>query len=84
MTRPPAAPLPAGGLTNPARPVAFTFEGTTIAAVEGPKVGLSAADALKYLRDNLYFHLGSREQQGLELFRRHAIQLGLVPEPATR
>jgi chorismate dehydratase len=56
----------------------------SIAAIEGPAVGLSAADALSYLRDNLYFHLGSRERQGLELFRRYAAQLGLVPEPATR
>ncbi len=54
-----------------------------IAAAEGPKVGLSTEDALKYLRDNLYFHLGSRERQALALFRQHATRLGLAPEVAT-
>lgn len=46
-----------------------------IAAAEGPLVDLTAADALKYLRDNLYFHLGPRERRGLELFRTHAERL---------
>jgi len=51
-----------------------------IAAAEGPRVGLSAADAHGYLRDNLYFYLGRRELAGLELFRQHAVRLGLVPD----
>ncbi len=51
----------------------------TIAAVEGPKVGLSASRAWHYLRDNLYFYLGPREQRGLDLFRKHAMQLGILP-----
>jgi chorismate dehydratase len=49
-----------------------------IAAEEGPKVGLEAGECLSYLRDNLYFHLGPREREGLDLFRTHATQLGMV------
>jgi chorismate dehydratase len=50
-----------------------------IAAEEAGNVGLPEADVLSYLRDNLYFHLGPREQRGLELFYQHAAQLGLAP-----
>lgn len=50
-----------------------------IAASEADAVGLSRADCLSYLRDNLHFYLGPREQRGLELFRRHAARLGLAP-----
>lgn len=52
-----------------------------IAAEEGPKVKLSSDECLGYLRDNLYFHLGPREQKGLELFRQHAAQLVAAGEP---
>ncbi|MDA7978414.1 MAG: menaquinone biosynthesis protein [Pirellulales bacterium] len=50
-----------------------------IAAAEAPKVGLTRAECLAYLRDHLHFYLGEREQQGLERFHELAIQLGLVP-----
>ncbi len=50
-----------------------------IAAHEAAALRLTADDCLRYLRDNLYFHLGSREREGLALFRRHAAELGLAP-----
>ncbi|MDA1050781.1 MAG: menaquinone biosynthesis protein [Planctomycetota bacterium] len=50
-----------------------------IAAQEASAVGLSEPECLSYLRDNLYFHLGQREQRGLELFRHHAVTLGMAP-----
>ena len=50
-----------------------------IAARESGSVGLTAAQCTEYLRDNLYFHLGPREQRGLELFYRHAARLGMAP-----
>lgn len=49
-----------------------------IAAEEAPEVRLDEATCLSYLRDNLYFKLGPREREGLELFRRHASQLGMT------
>lgn len=52
---------------------------TEIARVESGVVNLSEADCLSYLRDNLYFYLGPREQRGLELFRRYAAQFDLAP-----
>lgn len=50
-----------------------------IARAEAAAVDLTPFECLSYLRDNLYFFLGPREQQGLELFRRHAVELGLAP-----
>jgi chorismate dehydratase len=50
-----------------------------IAAREAAPLGLTERECLVYLRDNLHFHLGPREQQGLELFYRHAVRLGLAP-----
>jgi chorismate dehydratase len=50
-----------------------------IARRESGPVGLTPTECLAYLRDNLYFYLGSREQRGLELFYRHAAELGLAP-----
>jgi len=50
-----------------------------IAEREAGPIGLSPAECLAYLRDNLYFYLGPREQRGLELFYRHAAALGLAP-----
>jgi chorismate dehydratase len=50
-----------------------------IAQVESAAVGVDPAVCLSYLRDNLYFYLGPRERRGLELFRRHAMALGLAP-----
>jgi chorismate dehydratase len=51
-----------------------------IAAQEAAAVGLPPQQCLAYLRDNLYFYLGAREQQGLSLFRQMAAELNLVPE----
>jgi chorismate dehydratase len=49
-----------------------------IAQREAAGVGLTYEKCLSYLRDNLYFFLGPRERRGLELFREHAIRLGLA------
>jgi chorismate dehydratase len=50
-----------------------------IAAAEAPKLGLTEPQCVSYLRDNLYFYLGPREQRGLQLFYDHAVKLGLAP-----
>lgn len=50
-----------------------------IAEAEAAPLGLSRAECLSYLRDNLYFHLGPRELVGLELFYRLAARLSLAP-----
>jgi chorismate dehydratase len=50
-----------------------------IAAAEAPRVRLTHDQCLRYLRDNLHFHLGPREKRGLELFRTKAANLGFVP-----
>jgi chorismate dehydratase len=50
-----------------------------IAKSESPGVGLTYEQTLCYLRDNLHFYLGPREQQGLERFHRCAAGLGLCP-----
>lgn len=50
-----------------------------IALAEAPAVGLTTEQALGYLRDNLYFFLGAREQQGLALFYQHLARMGLAP-----
>ena len=56
-----------------------------IAERESANVGLTYEQCLSYLRDNLYFFLGQREQRGLQLFREHAMRLGLAPVvPACR
>ncbi|MDP6558395.1 MAG: menaquinone biosynthesis protein [Pirellulaceae bacterium] len=52
---------------------------TEIATQEASSVGLSDDQSLRYLRDSLHFYLGPREQCGLNLFRKHAAQLGIVP-----
>lgn len=51
----------------------------SIARSEAPRLNLDEQQCLSYLRDNLYFFLGPRERRGLELFRRHAVALGLAP-----
>jgi chorismate dehydratase len=57
----------------------------SIAAAEHATVGLSYADCLMYLRDQLHFYLGPRELAGLRLFREHASRLGLAPpEPSKK
>ncbi len=50
-----------------------------IAQREAAPLGLTRPQCLSYLRDNLYFYLGAREQRGLELFYAKAAQRGLVP-----
>ena len=50
-----------------------------IAKREAVKAGLSPAQCLTYLRDNLHFHLGPRELRGLALFYKHAAALGITP-----
>jgi chorismate dehydratase len=49
-----------------------------IAAEEAAAAGLSEADCLAYLRDNLHLYFESRERSGLELFRQHAATLGMT------
>jgi chorismate dehydratase len=51
----------------------------SIAQREAAPLGLTTPQCLSYLRDNLHFYLGPREQQGLELFYRYAAGLGLAP-----
>lgn len=50
-----------------------------IAAAEAAALGLTQPQCLAYLRDNLHFRAASQEYRGLELFYRHAAQLGLAP-----
>ncbi len=51
-----------------------------IARREAPKVGLSQRECLSYLRDNLKFHFGPRQRQGLERFFALAGRHGLAPK----
>jgi chorismate dehydratase len=56
-----------------------------IAAAEAAPHGLTVSQCLGYLRDNLHYHLGTREREALRLFHDHAARLGLisgVPHPA--
>jgi predicted solute-binding protein len=50
-----------------------------IAAAEAAAHGLTVPQCLSYLRDNLYYDLGSRERESLGLFRRYAAGHGLAP-----
>lgn len=50
-----------------------------IAREEAAKVALTPRECLGYLRDNLYFHLGEREVEGLNAYYRAASELGLAP-----
>jgi chorismate dehydratase len=50
-----------------------------IAAAEAAPHGLTVPQCLSYLRDNLHYHLGSREQAAIRTFRDLAAGLGLVP-----
>ncbi|MFH1918610.1 MAG: menaquinone biosynthesis protein [Planctomycetota bacterium] len=51
-----------------------------IARREAPLLGLPEEECRAYLRDNLRFVLGEREQQGLEAFRRLAARHRLAPQ----
>lgn len=53
-----------------------------IAAREAAPLGLTRPQCVSYLRDNLYFYLGEREQRGLNLFHERAAKLGLAPAGA--
>ncbi len=50
-----------------------------IAHREAAPLGMTHPQCVAYLRDNLYFQLGPREQQGLELFYQHSVNMGLAP-----
>jgi chorismate dehydratase len=50
-----------------------------IAGQEAAAKGLTVPQCLSYLRDNLHFYLGPREQQGLAKFYECAVELGLAP-----
>jgi len=50
-----------------------------ISAAEAAAVGLTPAECLHYFRDNLHFHLGPQEREGLQLFYQHAARRGLAP-----
>ncbi|MFM7137963.1 MAG: menaquinone biosynthetic enzyme MqnA/MqnD family protein [Planctomycetota bacterium] len=50
-----------------------------IAAAEAAPHGLTVPQCLSYLRDNLHYHLGPREQEAVRAFRDLAAGLGLVP-----
>ena len=50
-----------------------------IADREAAPLGLTRPQCLSYLRDNLHFYLGHREQRGLELFYDRAVSMGLAP-----
>ncbi len=49
-----------------------------ISRQEAPHVQLSESECHDYLQNNLHFHLGPEEQQGLELFFDHAQKLELL------
>ena len=50
-----------------------------IAHEESAAVGLTPDVCQRYLRDNLYFYLGEREQRGLHLFYEEAVKMKLAP-----
>jgi chorismate dehydratase len=49
-----------------------------IARLASPEVGIAESECLSYLRDNLKFHLGPRQRQGLEKFYELAKRHGLA------
>jgi chorismate dehydratase len=49
-----------------------------IARLASPEVGIPESECLSYLRDNLEFHLGPRQQQGLQRFYHLARRYGLA------
>jgi chorismate dehydratase len=51
-----------------------------IAATEAGPLGLSREECVTYFAENLHFHLGPGELRGLELFRHHTAELGLLDE----
>lgn len=70
-----------GGLEIDLSPVEVALESARDAGVESldeiarqqaGTLGLNHQQCLEYLRDNLYFSLGEKEREGLELFRQYA------------
>lgn len=51
-----------------------------IARREAPLLGLSLPTTISYLSENLQYHLGSAERNGLKLFHELAAGLGLAPK----
>jgi chorismate dehydratase len=49
-----------------------------IAAAEASAHGLSVADCVAYLRDNLHYRLGTEEREAIRLFHELALKEGLV------
>ena len=49
-----------------------------IARLASPEVGIPESECLSYLRDNLEFHLGPRQREGLERFYQLAKRRGLA------
>jgi chorismate dehydratase len=50
-----------------------------MAGREAAAKGLTVPQCLSYLRDNLHFYLGPREQEGLAKFYQCAVEFGLAP-----
>lgn len=51
-----------------------------IARREAVVLGLDERTTLGYLTENIYYHLGPAERDGLRLFHRLAVELGFAPE----
>jgi chorismate dehydratase len=49
-----------------------------IAAESARRLGISVADAVRYLTQHIHYELGERELEGLRLFRRWAAELELI------
>jgi chorismate dehydratase len=56
----------------------------SIVAAEAPRYGLSTASCDEYFRKHLHFVLGSKELDGLNLFRDQANSIGLLDSPPFR
>ena len=50
-----------------------------ISAEWAPKLGISPADVLSYLTENIYYHLDAACLEGLRLFYRYAAEIGALP-----
>lgn len=51
-----------------------------IAELEGPPLGITVADCVRYLTRFIHFDFGPRELDGLKLFYESAVELGLAPQ----
>lgn len=57
---------------------------STLAAQEAGAYSLSEEDCFRYFDQQLHFQLGSRELAGLDLFRKLAVRLELLPTQSTQ